>query len=320
MARNGQTPHQANDTPRQRVMDQLLDAFGEARALLEAPDTVEIMINPDGRLFVETTTSGMRDSGLTQPAAKTEAIIRLAASLVGAPFGPAHPRIAATLPFSGARLQAFLPPAAVAPCMTLRLHAERLYRLSDYVEAGSLTPHHADLLRQAIAHHDNVIVSGSTGSGKTTLVNALLAEIAETHDRVVTIEDRPELRCTAKNAVALYAQPGIATLHDLVVDVMRTRPDRIVVGEVRDGSCLELLKAWLTHRGGLCTVHAASLNQVTVRLEMLVQEAVQTIPRRLIAETVDLIVHIERYGAGRRVTGMARLLGLDGDHYVLDPL
>ena len=301
-------------------MDQLLDAFGAARSLLDDPNTVEVMINPDGRIFVETTTSGMQDSGLTQTPEKTEAIIRLAAALVGAPCGREHPRIAATLPFSGARIQAFLPPAATGPCITIRLHAERIYRLRDYVTDGSLSQPHADLLLAAIANRDNLIISGSTGSGKTTLVNALLAEISQSHDRVVTIEDRPELRCTARNAVALYAHPEIATIHDLVVDVMRTRPDRIVVGEVRDGACLELLKAWLTHRGGLCTVHAASLTQVTVRLEMLVQEAVQTIPRRLIAETVDLIVHIERYGAGRRVTGMAELAGLDGDHYVLNSL
>jgi type IV secretion system protein VirB11 len=165
----------------------------------------------------------------------------------------------------------------------------------------------------------NLIIAGGTGSGKTTLATAVLALMAETGERLVTIEDTPELQCTAPNHLALYTREGVATMQQLVKETMRCRPDRIIVGEVRDGAALDLLKAWNTgHPGGLCTLHANGAAQSLTRLEQLVQEAVVTVPRALIADAVDLIVYLERTPRGRRVYSLAAVTGLVGEQYVVD--
>ena len=172
----------------------------------------------------------------------------------------------------------------------------------------------------AVAEGRNILVAGGTGSGKTTLANALLAEVAGLDQRVIIIEDTRELRCDAKDAVALRTKPGVATLADLVRSTLRLRPDRIIVGEVRGGEALDMLKAWNTgHPGGIATVHANSARAALYRIEQLIQEAVTTVPRRLVAEAIDLVVFIKGRGPGRRIETAVEVKGLDlsGD-YVLE--
>ena len=141
----------------------------------------------------------------------------------------------------------------------------------------------------------NILVVGGTSSGKTTLVNALLAEIADLDERVVILEDTRELKCAAADCVALRTKPGVATLADLVRSTLRLRPDRIIVGEVRGPEALDMLKAWNTgHPGGITTVHANSAPAGLYRLEQLVQEAVVTVPRDLIVQAIDIVVFLER--------------------------
>jgi type IV secretion system protein VirB11 len=179
----------------------------------------------------------------------------------------------------------------------------------------------AEMLRLAVERRRNVLVAGGTSSGKTTLVNALLAEVAKTSDRVVLIEDTRELQCAAPNLVALRTKDGVASLSDLVRSSLRLRPDRIPVGEVRGAEALELLKAWGTgHPGGIGTIHAGSALGALRRLEQLIQEAVITVPRPLIAETINVIVVLAGRGSERRVAELAtvRELGPNGD-YVLGP-
>ena len=178
------------------------------------------------------------------------------------------------------------------------------------------------ILADAVVAGRNILVAGGTGSGKTTLANALLAEVAALAERVITIEDTRELHCAAEDAVALRTKPGVATLADLVRSTLRLRPDRIVVGEVRGAEALDMLKAWNTgHPGGIATVHANSARAALYRLEQLIQEAVVTVPRHLIAHTIDLIVFIVGRGSERRIQTVAEVKGLgsDGD-YVLAPL
>ena len=197
-----------------------------------------------------------------------------------------------------------------------------LEALADYVAAGIASPRQADTLRAAIADRKSIVVVGGTSSGKTTLVNALLAEIAGLDERVIILEDTRELNCAAKDCVALRTRPGVATLADLVRSTLRLRPDRIIVGEVRGREALDMLKAWNTgHPGGITTIHANSALSALYRLEQLVQEAVITVPRDLIVEAVDLVVFLSGRGAKRKIETVAEVVDLDqrGD-YVLKPL
>jgi type IV secretion system protein VirB11 len=168
------------------------------------------------------------------------------------------------------------------------------------------------MLRRGVAERLNILVAGGTGTGKTTLTNALLAEIARTNDRVVLIEDTRELQCAAPNLVAMRTKDGVASLSDLVRSSLRLRPDRIPIGEVRGAEALDLLKAWGTgHPGGVGTIHAGTAIGALRRMEQLIQEAVVTVPRALLAETIDLLAVLVRDGAGRRLAELARVEGLD---------
>jgi energy-coupling factor transporter ATP-binding protein EcfA2 len=166
----------------------------------------------------------------------------------------------------------------------------------------------------------NILVAGGTGSGKTTLVNALLAEVAKTTDRIVLIEDTRELQCAAPNLVAMRTKDGVVSLSDLVRSSLRLRPDRIPIGEVRGAEALDLLKAWGTgHPGGIGTIHAGTALGALRRMEQLIQEAVVTVPRALLAETIDLIAVLVRDGHGRRLAELARVEGIDPDDRRLPP-
>jgi type IV secretion system protein VirB11 len=180
----------------------------------------------------------------------------------------------------------------------------------------------ARLLSLAVVERRNILVAGGTSSGKTTLANALLAEIAHLNERVILIEDTRELQSPAPDTVALRTRAGSVTMADLVRSTLRLRPDRIIVGEVRGPEALDMLKAWNTgHPGGIATVHANSAASALCRLEQLVQEAVLTVPRRLIAEAIELVVFIAGRGSARRIRTVARVNGLDPQGgYVLEDL
>jgi type IV secretion system protein VirB11 len=276
--------------------------------ILQAADTIEVIVNPDGRVWAERIGRGRESAGFSLEPAETERAIRLIATLTGAEVTRDRPIVSAELPplangRGGERFEGLLPPVARAPCFAIRKPAGRIISLDDYVAGGVITDAQCSELKRAIADHANIIVAGGTGSGKTTLANALLAEIATLNERVVILEDTRELQCAAEDVVALRTQPGSVTLSDLVRSTLRLRPDRIVVGEVRGPEALDLLKAWNTgHPGGIATLHANSARAALSRLEQLAMEASTSPPTALIAEAVDLVVFIERGGpAGRRI-------------------
>jgi P-type conjugative transfer ATPase TrbB len=306
---------------RERRRNMLRTAMGPAIALaLDEPDVVEVLVNPDGRLWLDRHGSGRADTGVVLTPEEAERIIRLVASHVRAEASRSFPIVSAELPETGERFEGLLPPVALAACFAIRKPATTTFHLSDYVKAQIASPAMAKILTEAVAQGRNILVAGGTGSGKTTLANALLAELAGLDQRVIIIEDTRELRCDAKDAVALRTKPGVATLADLVRSTLRLRPDRIVVGEVRGGEALDMLKAWNTgHPGGIATVHANSARAALYRIEQLIQEAVTTVPRRLVAEAIDLVVFIKGRGPGRRIETTIEVKGLDlsGD-YVLE--
>jgi len=300
----------------------LRTALGPAvAAWLEDPAVVEVMLNPDGRLWIDRLSSGLVETTDRLAPAEGERIVRLVAHHVGAEVHPDSPRVSAELPETGERFEGLLPPVVAAPTFAIRKPAVAVFTLEDYAAAGIMTPDQAQVLRQAVASRCNILVAGGTSTGKTTLVNALLAEVAKTADRVVLIEDTRELQCRAANLVSLRTKEGVASLSDLVRSSLRLRPDRIPIGEVRGAEALDLLKAWGTgHPGGIGTIHAGTALGALRRLEQLIQEAVVTVPRALIAETIGVIAVLSGRGGARRLTELARVdgLGTDSD-YALSP-
>jgi type IV secretion system protein TrbB len=298
----------------------LRTALGPAiAAWLEDAGIVEVMLNPDGRLWVDRLAGGLADTGERLAAADGERIVRLVAHHVGAEVHPASPRVSAELPETGERFEGLLPPVVTAPAFAIRKPAVAIFTLDDYVAAGILTATQAEGLRNVVRDRQNILVAGGTSTGKTTLTNALLAEVAKTTDRVVLIEDTRELQCKSPNLVALRTKDGVASLSDLVRSSLRLRPDRIPIGEVRGAEALDLLKAWGTgHPGGVGTIHAGTALGALRRLEQLIQEAVITVPRALIAETIDVIAVLSGRGADRRLAELARVEGLtpSGDYLI----
>jgi type IV secretion system protein TrbB len=225
------------------------------------------------------------------------------------------------LPGTGERFEGLLPPVVAAPVFAIRKPAVAVFTLDDYARAGVMTADQAALLRRAVTERRNILVAGGTSTGKTTLTNALLAEVAKSDDRVVLIEDTRELQCAAPNLVALRTKDGVATLSDLVRSSLRLRPDRIPIGEVRGAEALDLLKAWGTgHPGGVGTIHAGTALGALRRLEQLIQEAVITVPRALIAETINIVAVLAGRGSARRLAELGFIAGLDpasGDYLVV---
>jgi len=312
------------DTALDRSRRMLRTALGSlVLARLEDPGVAEVMLNPDGRVWIDRFDQGLVTADLMIAPADGERIIRLVAHHVGVEVHAGQPRLSAELPGSGERFQGLLPPLVAAPTFSIRKPASRVFRLDDYVLGGVISDGQAGALAAAVADRANILVVGPTSSGKTTLVNALLAEVAEADDRVVLIEDLRELQCPARNLVPLRTsdEAGVG-LGDLVRAALRLRPDRIVVGEVRGGEALDLVKAWGTgHPGGVGTLHAGSALGALLRLEQLIQEAVVTVPRGLIADTIDVIAVLSGRGRQRRLVELARLEGLGPDGaYRLKPV
>jgi len=308
---------------RSRTDAMLRSAFGSVICdALADSSVVEIMQNPNGELWVERAGVGRRSQGQVLKPEKAELIIRLIASLSGFDVTRERPIVSAELPIGGQRFEGVMPPVALQPSFAIRVPAARVFKLRDYVSSGALSEICANGLHRAVKERQNILVVGGTGSGKTTLTNALLAEIANEDHRVLILEDTRELQCAAEDCVSLRTQPSVP-MRDLVRSTLRLRPDRIVVGEVRGGEALDLLKAWSTgHPGGVATVHANSAADGLDRLEQLVGEVVANVPRKLISAAVNVVVGIENHGGFRRVTDILEVLGCDGENgtYRLRPM
>jgi type IV secretion system protein VirB11 len=308
------------DTVRDRQHESLYSALGHhiGEALSQA-DVVEVMANPDGGLWVDRAGRGRERLG-TIDAAAAETVIRLLAAHMGDVATADHPAVSGVLPKSGERFQGLLPPLVDRPTFSIRKRAKTLFTLDDYVASGILMAAGAATIRAAIAARENILIAGGTGSGKTTLVNAILAEPGFREDRVVLIEDTRELQCAAEDKVELLTKsthPPV-TMTDLLRMTLRLRPDRIIVGEVRGGEALTMLKAWNTgHPGGVATLHANSPADALRRLEELIGEVSQHIPRHTIAAAIGLIIFIERIRRSpwRHCSSVIRVRGLENNSY-----
>lgn len=289
-----------------------------ANALVD-PKVIEIMVNPDGRLWIDRHGEGRTCSDTTMTPAEAERIIRLVGSHIGQEVTRTAPIVSAELPGGGERFEGVLPPVVTGPSFAIRKAAAQVFTLADYVETEIMSQAQRMALSGAVRDALNILIVGGTSSGKTTLANALLCEISNAGERVVILEDTRELRCEAPDMVALRTQAGSVTLADLVRSTLRLRPDRIIVGEVRGAEALDMLKAWNTgHPGGIATIHANSALGGLHRLEQLIGEASARVPRQLIADAIDAVVFISGRNTARRVETIVKVLGFDGDYQLQD--
>jgi P-type conjugative transfer ATPase TrbB len=316
----------ARDEQARRLAETLRRQLGPILcSLMQAPDVVELMLNADGRVWVDRLGQEMTPI-CTMAAATAESLIATVASTIRSTVTRENPilecELPLGLPFNGARFEAVIPPnVSPGPIFTIRRKASSVFTLDQYVTAGIMTLGYCTAIKRAVRERQNILVVGGTGTGKTTLTNAILAymaEVAAAH-RLVVIEDTSEIQCAGENVVILRATDTVTMLR-LLKTTMRLRPDRIIVGEVRGGEALALLKAWNTgHPGGVCTVHANThVNAARAgltRIEQLIQEASNSPMRELIAEAVDLIVSIAKAEnePGRLIQEVVSISGLSAD-------
>jgi P-type conjugative transfer ATPase TrbB len=302
-----------------RLQEKLRRELGpELCALLETPDVIEIMLNPDGRLWVEHLGQGMSPLGIMGPS-QAESLMTTVAATLRTTITRENPILECELPLDGSRFEALIPPVVSSPVFTIRRKASQVFTLDEYVTAGIMTEGQREQIAAAAEARRNILVVGGTGTGKTTLTNAIIDHITCTtpDHRLVIIEDTAEIQCRASNAVILRATDTVDMLR-LLKATMRLRPDRILVGEVRGAEALALLKAWNTgHPGGVATVHANHALAGLIRLEQLISEGTAAPMQHLIAEAVDLIVSMTKTATGRRVEEVLTVERYDGTHYVV---
>ena len=297
-----------------RRIEQMRRILGpEIAALFDDTGVVEIMANPDGRVFVERLGSGISPLGEID-ASRVQSLLGLMADYLHTTVSRDRPIVEGAMPieFLRSRFAGAIPPMVEGASFSIRLPARSVYTLDQYVEAGIITAAQLDTLSDAVLSRKNILVSGGTGSGKTTLANALIDRISKLSDigtRIVIIEDTRELQCTAPNVVQFLTDDDAGIdMTRLLKLTLRYRPDRILVGEVRDKAALALLKAWNTgHPGGIATLHANNPEAALLRLDQLCQEAGVPAQQTLIHEAVDIVLQIARdpnHPAGRRISAI----------------
>ncbi len=311
--------------------------------LLADGRTEDLLLNPDGGLWIKRLGEGFEQVGDLHPGQAASALSTIAAWR-GTVLNHNSPILETELPLDGSRFEALVPPVVHRPVFAIRLRPKRVFSIDEYESSGILTSQadpvnaprrredftqsikgssHAEIIRAAVRAKKNLLVVGSTGSGKTTLVNAILQEIASQtpNDRVISIEDTVELQCPARNYVDLRAG-GNVTMLDCLRACMRLKPTRIVVGEVRGPEALTLLKAWNTgHPGGAATVHADDAVRGLTRFESLVAEATSAPQQQLIAEAVDIVIFVDEepsLKAGRKVREILLVHGYRDGRYLVE--
>lgn len=293
----------------------------EILSYMKDDNVFEIMLNPDGKVWINTFDKEkvLTDTVFSAESAKN--LIYQVAGMTGQVCTDDMPVLAAELP-DGSRFQGFLPRVVAQPAYVIRKHLKSNITLDDYISQGVMTEKQREILVKAVSEKKNIIAAGGTASGKTTLLNAILAEISKLEERIVLIEDVPELRCTAPNCLSLRTTDKI--LQDaLLKGTLRASPDRIVVGEVRGDEALALLDAWSTgHGGGCSTVHSNSAKETLLRLENLVTRVSKSRQEATIAAAVDIVVYLKRRGGKRMVEEIIEVKGFNEERkeYIIQNL
>ena len=303
---------------KKRTLDSLVDSMGkDIVAFMHDENIGEIALNTDQKLWIDTFDKGWVDTGIIISPPQAKRIIYDVAALSGTvidiknkPFLEAE--IKESHVFGKARFQGELPAIVDNPSFNIRKHASKIFTLDDYVNQGTMTKEQKEAIVYAVHKNLNIIAAGGTSSGKTTLLNAILAEVSRTGDRIVIIEDTGELQCHAPNHVNLKTQRPSIDMDTLLRITLRKSPRRIVVGEVRGKEALSLLKAWNTgHDGGCATVHSDSAEETLYRLEQMISEVSVNPQPAMIGRAVDLVVYIKKEGVKRKIEEIIRVSGYD---------
>lgn len=292
----------------------LINCMSELLPLLQDETIFEVYVNPDGKVW----TDGFRGrewTGIILTPTQVKQIILNVAALTNQLVPDEKPVLDAEIPrnefFDKCRFEGNLPGIVLAPTLNIRKHPKKIFTLEDYVAQEILTSTQREIIVQAIHDKKNIIAAGGTKSGKTTLLNALLAEISKLNDRVILIEDTPELQCTAPDCVSMRTMRTF-TMSDCLRSVLRMTPDRIVVGEVRGGEALALLDVWSTgHGGGCSTVHSNSARDTLLRLENMTARVSQNPQQSTIGQAVNMIIYLKYLGNRRIVEEIIEVAGYD---------
>ncbi len=321
------TDHELDDPQRQILIKEVLAelvGYGPIQPLLDDPTINEIMVVGPNQVYIERE-GKLLDSNITfEDEAHVIRVINRMLHPVGRQVSIDSPTADARLP-DGSRVNVVIPPVSVhGPCITVRRFLSSHLSVKKLIERGSMTPHMAEFLKACVAARMNIIVSGNTSSGKTTLLN-VLSGFVPGDERVIAIEDAAELQLQQKYVVSLETKPqnsdglGSVTTRDLVRNALRMRPDRIIVGEVRTGEALDMLQAMNTgHDGSMTTLHANSPRDAIARLETIALMGGVEIPilavRTQIANAIDLIVHMDRLTDGsRKIVNITEIPRMEGE-------
>lgn len=312
------------ETKKILMMEKLRRELGlNVEMALENPDIIEIMVNPDGRLWFDTLSEGMQATEIVLPPTQILMALGTVAAFYDQVITAENPRIQAALPLHGERFQGMRPPIC-APSFVIRKHVARVFSLLDLIQQGTVTEEQAGILLDSLRWEKNILIAGATMSGKTVLLDTLLAELPRLHGdnlRVIVVEDTAELHISLQNRVSLQASDTVS-LRTLVHTAMRLRPDRLIIGEVRGAEALEMLKSWATgHGGSACTIHAGSEERALRRLKAAIQESGTPADPEFIGEVVDRIVMMQRQAPGQWiVNAIVACEGWHDGHYRLQRL
>ena len=303
---------------KQRQLDLIETALGETILnYLLNDDVIEIMLNPDRKLWIDTLNEGRKYTGTDISPSSALRIINLVSSAVETVVNKNNPILSAELPGTGSRFQGMLPPTVANPIFTIRKKAIKIFTLDDYLERGSITKKQYLKVCKAVEDRKNILVVGGTSTGKTTFCNAIINEMAKYDNRIIILEDTQELQCSAEDVVFMRTTDNV-TMRDLIKSTMRFRPDRIMIGEIRGGEALDLLKAWNSgHPGGVCTIHANDCKSGLEKLEQYIQEVATGSQEKLIASAVDIIITIKKLGTKRYIENIVELKNYNNDYELL---
>lgn len=309
-----------SESVRKRLTERLRRDLGAlVEGALNDAKTTDILLNADGKLWLKRLGEPTRVIGEIKAWRATSAMKTLA-GLLGKTIGAKEPILDGELPFGNERFAGQLPPIVSSPCFAIRKPAIAVFTLASYVALGIMTQEQCDAIKKAVREHKNILVVGGTGSGKTTLINAIIKEMVDNdpNERIFIIEDTGEIQCSAVNSVQYHTTLEV-DMTALLKTSLRMLPDRIIVGEVRGAEALDLLDSWNTgHDGGAGTLHANTPKSALYRLKSLItrNKHAPTEIEPLIAEAVHLIVHIKKTPEGRRVQGILEILGYENGEYL----